>query len=49
MGYLPLPKLLNLKYQAIADAEMELGNVEKIRSMFIGFQKFLYKRNLLYS
>ncbi len=40
-----LPKLLNLRYQAIADAEKQLGNVDKIRSMFIGFQKYLYKRN----
>jgi len=39
-----LPKLLNLKYQAIADAEKELGNVDMIRSVFIGFQKFLYGR-----
>jgi type I restriction enzyme R subunit len=38
-----LPKLLNLKYHAIADAERELGSVDKIRSVFIDFQKFLYK------
>ncbi len=43
LGEDKLPKLLNLKYQAIADAEKELGSVDKIRSMFIGFQKFLYK------
>ncbi len=41
-----LPKLLNLKYHAIADAEDALGNVAKIRSVFIGFQKFLYNRQL---
>ena len=37
-----LPKLLNLKYQAIADAAAALGGVEKIRSMFFEFQKDLY-------
>lgn len=37
-----LPILLNLKYNAIADAERILGGVEKIRSMFFGFQKNLY-------
>lgn len=37
-----LPKLLHLKYHAIADAERALGGVETIRSLFIGFQKFLY-------
>jgi len=37
-----LPILLNLKYNAIADAEKILGGVEKIRSMFFGFQKNLY-------
>ncbi|MBU6415325.1 restriction endonuclease subunit R, partial [Patescibacteria group bacterium] len=38
-----LPILLNLKYHAIADAEMILGGVEKIRSTFFGFQKDLYR------
>lgn len=37
-----LPKLLNLKYHAIADAEAILGGVEKIRSTFFDFQKNLY-------
>ena len=37
-----LPVLLNLKYNAIADAEKILGGVEKIREMFFGFQKNLY-------
>ncbi|MFA6039350.1 MAG: DEAD/DEAH box helicase family protein [Candidatus Peribacteraceae bacterium] len=41
-----LPKLLNLKYHAIADAENALGSVAKIRSVFIGFQKLLYGRQL---
>ncbi|OQA92708.1 MAG: Type-1 restriction enzyme R protein [Elusimicrobia bacterium ADurb.Bin231] len=38
-----LPQLLNLKYQAISDAELTLGGVEKIRSTFFNFQKNLYK------
>jgi len=37
-----LPVLLNLKYQAIANAEQSLGNVENIRSTFFDFQKKLY-------
>jgi len=37
-----LPVLLNLKYNAIADAEKILGGVEKIRETFFGFQKNLY-------
>lgn len=37
-----LPVLLNLKYNAIADAEKILGGVERIREMFFGFQKNLY-------
>lgn len=37
-----LPILLNLKYNAIADAEKILGGVEKIRETFFGFQKNLY-------
>jgi type I restriction enzyme R subunit len=37
-----LPKLLNLKYHAIADAEEKLGSIERIRSTFFNFQKVLY-------
>lgn len=37
-----LPVLLNLKYQAIANAVSALGDVDKIRSVFFGFQKSLY-------
>jgi type I restriction enzyme R subunit len=37
-----LAKLLDLKYHAISDAEIELGGVEKIRSTFFNFQKILY-------
>ena len=39
-----LPVLLNLKYNAIADAVNELGAVESIRSTFFNFQKSLYSR-----
>lgn len=37
-----LPVLLNLKYQAIADAVRILGGVDRIRDTFLGFQKVLY-------
>jgi type I restriction enzyme R subunit len=37
-----LPVLLNIKYHAIANAEKALGSVDKIRSIFFGFQKSLY-------
>jgi type I restriction enzyme R subunit len=37
-----LPDLMALKYSAIADAAKALGGVERIRDVFIGFQKFLY-------
>ena len=37
-----LPNLLELKYNAMADAVSELGDVSDIRNMFIGFQRHLY-------
>ena len=37
-----LPDLLNLKYHAISDAEITLGGVNRIRTMFLDFQKNLY-------
>ncbi|NMC35453.1 DEAD/DEAH box helicase family protein [Candidatus Beckwithbacteria bacterium] len=37
-----LPILLNLKYQAIANAEQSLGDVNTIRDMYFDFQKRLY-------
>jgi len=40
-----LPKLLNLKYHAISDAQEKLGDVAKIRSIFFGFQKELYSEH----
>ena len=39
---LKLPQLLTLKYNAIADAKRELGDIGSIRETFIGFQKYLY-------
>ena len=39
-----LPILLNLKYDAIANAEQSLGNVDKIRAIFCDFQKTLYSK-----
>jgi type I restriction enzyme R subunit len=38
-----LPPLLNLKYGALADAIADLGDPEKIRQAFVGFQKYLYR------
>ena len=38
-----LPQLLELKYDAIADAKMKLGNTKTIRETFIGFQEYLYE------
>ena len=38
-----LPHLIELKYHAVADAVVELGQVASIREMFIGFQKHLYE------
>jgi len=44
-----LPVLLNIKYHAIANANAErvLGGVDKICSIFLGFQKSLYVPNSL--
>jgi type I restriction enzyme R subunit len=39
-----LPRLLELKYQSISDAEEQLGDLEKIIQTFIAFQKYLYER-----
>lgn len=39
-----LPVLLNLKYNAIANAVSALGEVEAIRSIFFNFQKQLYSK-----
>jgi type I restriction enzyme, R subunit len=39
-----LPELLTLKYHSIPDAIAEVGNIAKIKTMFIEFQKYLYKK-----
>ena len=44
LGEDQLPVLLNLRYQAIADAEQMLGSVDQIRAIFFGFQKKLYEK-----
>jgi type I restriction enzyme R subunit len=38
-----LPRLLELKYNAISDAAAELGNISAIRDVFVGFQQYLYQ------
>jgi type I restriction enzyme, R subunit len=42
-----LPQLLELKYHDLRDAVAELGKVNDIRSVFIGFQQHLYTQNLV--
>ena len=37
-----LPNLLELKYQSLGDAQVELGSVAEIRKMFVSFQEHLY-------
>ncbi len=41
-----LPDLLELKYNAIADAKQELGEIRSIRETFIGFQEYLYEKEV---
>ncbi len=38
-----LKNLLELKYDSLTDAKEVLGDVKSIRSLFIGFQKYLYE------
>ncbi|MFA5816355.1 MAG: type I restriction-modification enzyme R subunit C-terminal domain-containing protein [Bacteroidales bacterium] len=38
-----LPSLLQLKYHALSDATEELGEVSRIKELFIEFQKYLYR------
>jgi type I restriction enzyme, R subunit len=40
-----LPQLLELKYHDLRDAVAELGKVNDIRSIFIGFQQHLYTQD----
>jgi type I restriction enzyme, R subunit len=39
-----LPDLLKLKYHEISDAAAVLGGTDRIRQMFIAFQKYLYEK-----
>lgn len=41
-----LPDLLELKYNAIADAKKALGDIPSIRNAFIGFQEYLYEQRV---
>ena len=41
-----LPDLLELKYNAIADAKRELGDIPSIRNAFISFQEHLYEQRV---
>ena len=41
-----LPILLTNKYQSLEDAKTILGDVSKISSLFIEFQKYLYESNI---
>lgn len=41
-----LPKLLELKYQALANATEELGEPNYIRTLFFEFQRHLYQRKV---
>lgn len=41
-----LAPLLLLKYQALEDAQSQLGSVETIRDIFIGFQPHLYEQGV---
>lgn len=40
-----LPQLLELKYHDLRDAVADLGNVNDIRTVFIGFQQHLYAQD----
>ena len=40
-----LGDLLILKYEALADAKQQLGDIPSIRNTFIGFQEYLYTRD----
>lgn len=41
-----LPILLQTKYQSLQDAMVVLGDVQKISSLFIDFQKYLYDKEV---
>jgi len=41
-----LPVLLNMKYRSVSNAIQRFGSVNKIRSLFFGFQKSLYEKSM---
>ena len=41
-----LAPLLQLKYRALSDAFAELGKPERVRRLFVGFQKYLYNERV---
>ncbi|PCJ18926.1 MAG: restriction endonuclease subunit R [Candidatus Cloacimonadota bacterium] len=41
-----LPSLLELKYKSLSDAKQELGEVKKIRELFVEFQEYLYLESI---
>ena len=41
-----LPDLLELKYHTLPDAVSQLGTLKDIRDVFIGFQEYLYRRDV---
>ena len=42
---LVLPELIELKYGTVHDAKSALGEMNEIRELFIGFQKYLYEES----
>ena len=41
-----LPDLLELKYHSVPDAVSQLGSIKDIRNVFIGFQEYLYRKDV---
>jgi type I restriction enzyme R subunit len=41
-----LPDLLELKYHSVPDAVSQLGSIKDIRDVFIGFQEYLYRKDV---
>ncbi|MDD4590668.1 MAG: DEAD/DEAH box helicase family protein [Parabacteroides sp.] len=41
-----LPSLLELKYHSVSDGVSALGSIARIKSTFIEFQKYLYRRRI---
>ena len=39
-----IPSFLELKYGGVYDAKQQLGEVTRIRDLFVGFQRFLFEK-----